>query len=107
MEAISQAGYEGKCKIGLDVAASEFKVKGEDAYDLDFKYDGDIVSGEALGDLYQSLAADFPIVTIEDPFDEVCIYHVFVHGFQTYPMPIHNTFSRIHNVDLPLVFTPG
>jgi len=70
MEAIEKAGYSGKCTIGLDVAASEFKVKGEDAYDLDFKYDGDVVSGEGLGDLYQSLAADFPIVTIEDPFDE-------------------------------------
>lgn len=70
MEAIKKAGYEGKCTIGLDVAASEFKVKGEDAYDLDFKYDGNKISGEALGELYQSLAADFPIVTVEDPFDE-------------------------------------
>lgn len=70
MEAIKKAGYEGKCTIGLDVAASEFKVKGKDAYDLDFKYDGNVVSGEGLGELYQSLAADFPIVTIEDPFDE-------------------------------------
>lgn len=70
MEAISQAGYDGKCKIGLDVAASEFKVKGEDGYDLDFKYDGNVISGEELGNLYQSLAADFPVVTVEDPFDE-------------------------------------
>lgn len=70
MEAIEKAGYTGKCTIGLDVAASEFKVKGEDGYDLDFKYDGNVVSGEGLGDLYQSLAADFPIVTVEDPFDE-------------------------------------
>jgi len=70
MEALRKTGYEDKCTIGLDVAASEFKVKGEDAYDLDFKYDGNKISGEALGELYQSLAADFPIVTIEDPFDE-------------------------------------
>jgi enolase len=70
MEAIKKAGYDGKCTIGLDVAASEFKVKGKDAYDLDFKYDGNIVSGEELGNLYKSLANDFPIVTIEDPFDE-------------------------------------
>jgi enolase len=70
MEALRQAGYEDKCTIGLDVAASEFRVKGEDKYDLDFKYDGNVISGEALGDLYQSLAADYPIVTIEDPFDE-------------------------------------
>jgi len=70
MEAISAAGYDGKCTIGLDVAASEFKVKGEDAYDLDFKYDGNIISGDALADLYNSLASDYPIVTVEDPFDE-------------------------------------
>jgi len=70
MEALKQTGYEDKCKIGLDVAASEFKVEGEDAYDLDFKYDGNKISGEELGQLYQSLAADYPIVTIEDPFDE-------------------------------------
>jgi len=70
VEAIRKAGYDGKCAIGLDVAASEFKVKGEDGYDLDFKYDGDVVTGEGLGELYQSLAADFPIVTVEDPFDE-------------------------------------
>jgi enolase len=70
MEAIAKAGYDGKCTIGLDVAASEFKVKDEDGYDLDFKYDGNVVTGEGLGDLYQGLAKDFPIVTIEDPFDE-------------------------------------
>jgi len=70
MEAVKKAGYDGKCSIGLDVAASEFKVKDEDAYDLDFKYDGNVISGDALGELYQSLAADYPIVTVEDPFDE-------------------------------------
>ena len=70
MEALEKTGYEDKCTIGLDVAASEFKVKGDDAYDLDFKYDGNVISGEQLGDLYQELASDFPIVTIEDPFDE-------------------------------------
>ena len=70
MEALKKSGYEDKCSIGLDVAASEFRVKDEDKYDLDFKYDGNIISGQELGDLYQSLAADYPIVTIEDPFDE-------------------------------------
>lgn len=70
MEALKKSGYEDKCSIGLDVAASEFRVKDEDKYDLDFKYDGNVISGQELGDLYQSLAADYPIVTIEDPFDE-------------------------------------
>jgi len=70
MEAITKAGYEGICDIGLDVAASEFKIKGEDAYDLDFKGAGQKITGQALGELYESLAADFPIVSIEDAFDE-------------------------------------
>jgi enolase len=70
MEAIQKAGYHGKCTIGMDVAASEFKVKNQDAYDLDFKYDGNKVTGAQLGELYKKLAADFPLVTIEDPFDE-------------------------------------
>jgi len=70
MEALRKTGNLETCTIGLDVAASEFKVKGKDEYDLDFKYDGNIISGEELGNLYQELAANYPIVTIEDPFDE-------------------------------------
>jgi len=75
-EAIANAGYEGKCTVGLDVAASEFKVEGKDEYDLDFKTSGAAkdqsltISGAELSAFYQQLAADFPIVTIEDPFDE-------------------------------------
>merc|ERR1712217_708698 len=34
MEAIVKAGYKDKCMIGMDVAASEFKVEGKDCYDL-------------------------------------------------------------------------
>merc|ERR1712008_606721 len=33
-EAIEKAGYKDKCSVGMDVAASEFKVEGEDCYDL-------------------------------------------------------------------------
>lgn len=39
-------------------------------FDVGPQYDGNVISGDELGNLYQSLAADFPIVTIEDPFDE-------------------------------------
>jgi enolase len=75
-EAIAAAGYVGKCTVGFDVAASEFKVDEEDKYDLDFKTSGAAkdhsltISGAELSAFYQQLAADFPIVTIEDPFDE-------------------------------------
>lgn len=74
MEAIEQAGYLDKVKLGMDVAASEFKVKGQDAYDLDFKTPNnggkDVISGQELAALYKSFCEDFPIVSIEDPFDE-------------------------------------
>merc|ERR1719361_2704329 len=34
VEAIEKAGYKEKCMVGMDVAASEFKVEGQDCYDL-------------------------------------------------------------------------
>ena len=36
-EAIAKAGYTGKIKIGMDVAASEFYKDKAKKYDLDFK----------------------------------------------------------------------
>jgi len=76
MEAIKQAGYEGQCKIGMDVAASEFKVEGEDCYDLGTWYPEAEktpelkMTGKQLGEFYAGLCKDFPIITIEDPFDQ-------------------------------------
>lgn len=37
--AIEKAGYTGKVKIGMDVAASEFYIEADKQYDLDFKTD--------------------------------------------------------------------
>ena len=76
MESIDRAGYGGKVTVGLDVAASEFKVEGEDAYDLDFKTSGadKDLSAKKTGDemvaYYKQMAENYPIVTIEDPFDQ-------------------------------------
>merc|ERR1719382_2377512 len=76
MEAIKKAGYEDVCKVGMDVAASEFKVEGQDCYDLGTWYpdaeksDELKLTGAKLGEFYASLAKDFPIITIEDPFDQ-------------------------------------
>jgi enolase len=74
MEAAEIAGYTDKISVGLDVASSEFKVDGKDAYDLDFKSaNGDpsmVLSGDEMVALYQKLIAEYPIVTIEDPFDQ-------------------------------------
>lgn len=74
MEAIKQAGYEKEVKIGMDVAASEF-FTADGQYDLTFKGTGadgkkDVLSGAALGALYADLASKYPIVSIEDPFDQ-------------------------------------
>jgi len=76
MEATDKAGYLDKVEIGLDVAASEFKVAGENKYDLDFKSTGAekdesmILTGDELIAFYEKMIADYPVVTIEDPFDQ-------------------------------------
>jgi len=70
--AIEAAGYTGKIKIGMDVAASEFYKDGK--YDLDFKNPQSdkskwLTSAE-LADVYLDMIKKYPIVTIEDPFDQ-------------------------------------
>merc|ERR1711931_408973 len=72
-EAIEKAGYTGKIEIGMDVAASEF-FKGDNMYDLDFKTENNDGSqkldGDKLCELYMSFVKEFPITSIEDPFDQ-------------------------------------
>ncbi|THG09424.1 hypothetical protein TEA_026384 [Camellia sinensis var. sinensis] len=73
VDAIEKAGFTGKVKIGMDVAASEFFTK-DGKYDLNFKKqpnDGaHVLSAQSLCDLYKEFVKDFPIVSIEDPFDQ-------------------------------------
>ncbi|WOH06143.1 hypothetical protein DCAR_0625566 [Daucus carota subsp. sativus] len=71
--AIEKAGYTGKVVIGMDVAASEFY--GTDkTYDLNFKEENndgsEKITGDQLKDLYKSFVSEYPIVSIEDPFDQ-------------------------------------
>lgn len=76
MEATEAAGYLDKVSVGLDVASSEFKVAGKDAYDLDFKTSGPekdtsaVYTGDEMVAFYKRLIEEYPIVTIEDPFDQ-------------------------------------
>jgi len=76
MEATENAGYLDKVSVGLDVAASEFKVAGKNQYDLDFKTPADqrdsslLLSGDELIEFYKKIIAKYPIKTIEDPFDQ-------------------------------------
>jgi len=72
IEAIEKAGYTGKIKIGMDVAASEFCKDGK--YDLDFKNEAskpeDYLTGDQMLEMYKGFARDYPVVTIEDPYDQ-------------------------------------
>merc|ERR1712226_692332 len=77
VEAIELSGYTGKVGICMDVAASEFWVDDKKKYDLDFKSDKSDMPEEQrfltpiqLGDLYRSFIEKYPIVSIEDPFDQ-------------------------------------
>jgi enolase len=76
MEAADKAGYTDKISVGLDVASSEFKVAGKNEYDLDFKTAGPekdpslLLTGDEMIAFYKSLIDKYPIVTIEDPFDQ-------------------------------------
>nr|VWP00943.1 Uncharacterized protein [Ganoderma boninense] len=71
-EAIKKAGYEGKIKIAFDAAASEFYKDGK--YDLDFKNPNSDptkwITGAELAELCIGYAKKYPIVMIEDPFDQ-------------------------------------
>merc|ERR1719446_1831328 len=64
VSAIEKAGYTGKVKIGMDVAASEFWKDEKKKYDLDFKTENNDgsqkITGEALMEVYEKFCADYP-----------------------------------------------
>ncbi|ABS26370.1 phosphopyruvate hydratase [Anaeromyxobacter sp. Fw109-5] len=66
MKAIEQAGLKAGDDVGLalDCAASEFFEKSSGKYDLEGE--GKAFDGKGLVDFYASLAAKYPIVSIED-----------------------------------------
>ncbi|XP_043586199.1 enolase-like isoform X1 [Bombus pyrosoma] len=71
-ESIKEAGYEGRIKIALDMAASAFYKEG--GYDLAFKTEesdpDDYMESEALKEQYLEYLTEFSsLVSIEDPFD--------------------------------------
>ncbi|KAH9814423.1 Enolase, C-terminal TIM barrel domain-containing protein [Melampsora americana] len=71
-EAIKKAGYDGKVKIALDVASSEFYKDGK--YDLDFKNPksdpSKWLTGVQLSETYIAMIKKYGIISIEDPFDQ-------------------------------------
>ncbi len=66
IEAINKAGYiPGKdVNLGIDVAASSFY---EDGY---YNFESNKITKEELLNYYLDIVNKYPIVTIEDPFDE-------------------------------------
>lgn len=77
-EAISRTGYNDRLKIAIDVAATDFCIGTK--YDLDFKSPNksgqNFKSGEDMIEMYKLLCTDYPIVSIEDPFDKEDWEHV-------------------------------
>ncbi|MDD6461412.1 MAG: phosphopyruvate hydratase [Bifidobacteriaceae bacterium] len=69
MKAIQDAGYEPGKQIGicLDVASSEFYGKGEPGK---YHFEGGERDSEYMLNFYENLINDYPIVSIEDPFQE-------------------------------------
>ncbi|XP_024988149.1 cytosolic enolase 3 isoform X2 [Cynara cardunculus var. scolymus] len=70
-EAVGRTGYNDKIKIAIDVAATDFCIGTK--YDLDYKSPSrsgqNFKSGEDMVEMYKELCRDYPIVSIEDPFD--------------------------------------
>lgn len=68
IEAIEAAGYEPGRQIALcfDAAASEFYDKSAGVYN----FDGSAASGDDMTAYYEELLKDYPIASIEDPFEE-------------------------------------
>ena len=74
MVAIEKSGHKDKVKIGTDVAASEFYLADTKKYDLAFKdpnNNGKLrLSVPELIQYYKHWVEKYPLVSIEDPFDQ-------------------------------------
>jgi len=74
MQALEKSGHKDKVMIGTDVAASEFYVGDEKKYDLyqkdPEKKGKELKSTEELAAYYKEWMKKYPLVSIEDPFDQ-------------------------------------
>lgn len=64
MKAIEQVGLTGKIQLTMDCAASEFFKDGK------YYVDGKVLDSSELFELYMDLVKTYPIISIEDPFNE-------------------------------------
>lgn len=65
LEAVDAAGHTGKIEIALDVAASEFYEDGKG-----YLLGGEYKNSEQMTEFYLQLCEKYPIVSIEDAFQE-------------------------------------
>jgi len=66
-EAITASGYKtAECELAMDAAANEFY----DAEKKVYKLDGQELSAAALTDFYRNLQENYPLISIEDGFNE-------------------------------------
>jgi len=74
MIAIEKSGHLEKIKIATDVAASEFYDADAKKYDLYWKDEEkkgkQMMTSEELADYYKAWCEKYPLVSIEDPFDQ-------------------------------------
>lgn len=71
-EALHNCGHEGKVDIGLDVASSEFYNPKDGTYNFSQKTGKNdrIYDMDQTIELYRKLVDNYPLVSIEDPFDQ-------------------------------------
>jgi len=74
MSAIEASGHKDKVKLATDLAASEFYYSTEKKYDLYWKDKSKkgtkLMSSEELAAYVRTWTEKYPLVSIEDPFDE-------------------------------------
>ena len=66
VSAIGECGYSGKVKLAIDAASSSFFIPEGKKYEID----GKKLSAGELSDLWVSLCSEYPIASLEDPFEE-------------------------------------
>ncbi|MFZ0012345.1 MAG: phosphopyruvate hydratase, partial [Halobacteriota archaeon] len=66
MTAVGNAGYDQEMRLGVDCAASEFYDKTTQTYLMD----GKRLTATELSEYYEDLVDRYPVMLIEDPFDE-------------------------------------
>ncbi|NON61913.1 phosphopyruvate hydratase [Acidianus sp. RZ1] len=64
--AIKNSGYDGKIFMGMDAASSDFYNIKENVYEID----GIKKNNENMLDFYEDITQRYPIIYIEDPFNE-------------------------------------